>query len=110
MLIITKGDTAVLQLTATDGDGNPVDLTGATFSTKIKGPSGSDVTFANAKHAADPDQNANKGKFTLSLDATDTESLEASDNKEIVTKVTQGSTVTQFRGVILNVLPAEPQQ
>lgn len=108
MLKITQGDTAVINFTAKSG-GSPITLTGATFETKVKGPDGEVVTFANSKHTANPNQVTNKGKFTLTLDETDTASIGQGDNKDVVTKITIGASVIYYHGNgILEVLPQEP--
>lgn len=111
MLKVTQGDTITFQLTALLGNGLPYDLTGATFTTLIKGPNGIVVSFPNSQHTANPDQTANKGKYTLALTADNTDSLGLGINKEIITKVTQGSNIVQFHGNgILTVLAKVPVQ
>lgn len=106
---ITQGDTPTITLTAQTGSGTNFDLTGATFQTQILGPNGTIATFANSKHTADPDQTTNTGKFTLTLTAADTALIGVGVDREIVTKVTQGSSVTYFHGVkVLTVLPNKP--
>lgn len=111
MLKVTQGDTPTFQLTAQLGSGIPYDLTGAVFTTVMKGPNGIVVAFPNSQHTANPNQTTNKGQFTLALTAVDTNSLGIGQYKEIITKVVQGSVVTQFHGNgILTVLPAVPVQ
>ncbi len=105
----SQGDTIVINLTATDGYGNPFNLTGATFQTQILGPNGQAIaTFANSKHSI---VSASLGTYTLTLSSTDTASCGLGSNKEIVTQVTQGSNVIYFHGPnLLQVLPAFPLQ
>lgn len=109
IVAFTQGDDVVLNLRARQGDGSYVDLTGATFSTTMRGIDNIDVTFANAKHTADPDQVTNKGRFTLTLNPTDTDSVKIGMNNEIVTKVVIASKTVYFHGRdILTVLSKEP--
>jgi hypothetical protein len=108
-IVLTQGDDASLVFYAYDEDGVAVDLTGATFSTTVRGSSGT-VTFVNAKHAADADQVTNKGKFTLSLSAADTATIKAEPRKEIVVKTVQSGAAKYYRGVVLKVLPLSPQR
>ncbi len=112
MIVITQGNTATLQLTATDGNGNPINLTGATFSTQINGPNGNFVvTFPNSQHTANPDQVDFEGQFTLALAISDTANLGTGFHKEIITTITIGSQVVSYRGPnILKVLPPTPYQ
>ncbi len=113
MLKITLGDYAVLVLTAKSGDDPslPIDLTGATFETQIRGPGGDVVTFANSKHQADPDQVTNTGVFRLTLNATDTASLAAGPHREILTKITLSAQPIYYHGFdVLEVLENVPLQ
>ena len=74
-MVFTQGDYAVLNLTATDGNGNPVNLTGASFSTAILGPNGtSPVVFGNGQHAI---VSAVSGTFTHNIATTDTANCDA---------------------------------
>ena len=108
-ITITQGDTPTLVLTAQTGSGANFDLTGASFQTQIMGLNGAIATFGNSKHTADPDQTTYTGKYTLTLTAADTQSILAGTDREVVTKVTQGSVVTYFHGRnLLTVLPAKP--
>lgn len=105
MITISQGDTVTLQLTAANGDGVEVDLTGATFTTQIRSPNGVLLTIPNADHTADPDQVANTGEFTISLTSAQTKALELGRDKEIVTKIVQGgSTIHYHAENILTVL------
>jgi hypothetical protein len=103
----TQGDSAVLNLTATDGNGNPIDITGATFVTQIKGPSGSFITsFPNSQHSI---VNGPLGQYQLSLATTDTPNCGIGSNKEIVTQMTNGLTVLYLHGPgLLTVNPPVP--
>lgn len=105
MITITQGDTAILNLTAQNKAGQKHDLTGATFETKIKGASG-DNTFADVKHAI---VSAVDGTYTLTLSATDTAAILAGQSRELVTKVTQGTSVKHFHGRVLTVLKNTPE-
>lgn len=106
-LAFTQGDNAVLNLTATDGNGNPINITGASFSTQMLGPNGSAIaTFANGKHSI---TNAALGQFSLTLGVTDTQSCGVGNNKDIVTAITLSGNVTYFRASgILTVWPPVP--
>ena len=108
MIKITQGDYAVLQFTATDGNGNPIDLTGATFSTQIKGPNGVIVTFPDSQHDV-PD--APDGIFTLTLSPTDTASLGEGAGKTVITTITIGGNPVNYNGFnALTVYPNVPLQ
>jgi hypothetical protein len=108
MIQFTQGDTAVLTLTAKDGDGNPFNITGATFTTYIKGSNGVQNSFPTGQHTI---VDAPNGIFTLSLSATDTPKCGLGPNKTVITKIVQGSSVVHFRGVgILTVNSAAPSQ
>lgn len=98
MIKFTQGDTADLLLTAQDGQGNPVDLTGATFTTYIRIANGAVVTFLNSQHTANPDQVNFKGQYTLSLSNTDTVGIPVGINKEIITLIVIGATQINYRG------------
>lgn len=112
MIQFTQGDTALLSLTATDGQGNPVDLTGAVFTTLIKGPNGQAIiSFPNSQHTANPDQVGSRGKFVLALSTSGTASCGLGTDKEIITKIVISASTTYFRGVnILEVFPPIPLQ
>lgn len=104
----TQGDTAILNLSATDGQGNPFNLTGASFSTQIKGSNGIYTVFGNSQHAI---VSAANGTFTLTLSAIDTGNCGLGPNKEILTLISQTGSTIYFRGVnILTVNPPIPIQ
>lgn len=108
MLVITQGDTPTLNMVAQSGDGALYDLTAASFKTRFQGPAGI-VEIPNSQHTANPDQVTNKGKFTIALTAINTAAIKAGVDLSVVTIVTQGSTITTFRGQsILTVNPNEP--
>lgn len=95
----TQGDSAVLNLTATDGDGNPIDLTGATFQTLVNGiNNGTPVVFPNSQHEANSDQVSNTGQYTLTLSEDDTASCGLGSHKEILTQITIGGNSVYYRG------------
>lgn len=104
----TQGDTAIINLTAQDGSGNPFNITGATLVSQILGPLGVIATFPNSQHTIiDPTE----GQYTLTLSTSDTAECLIGNNKTILTQITQGASVIMFRGVaILNVNPAVPLQ
>ena len=102
---ITQGEDAVLNLTATTGAGAAFDLSGATFTSYITGAKGSVNSFSNSKHAI---VSAAAGTFTLTLTETDTALISVGINKEILTKVVQGTTTTYLRAQILDVKAALP--
>lgn len=108
----TQSNNAILHLIAVDQSGNPVDLTGATMSTQILGPNPiGPVIFGNGQHTIDPDQNANRGKFIITLSQANTLACGEGLNKEILSTATIASVATTFRGVgILNVYIAVPLQ
>lgn len=108
----TQGDDVTLHLIATDDDGNPVDLTGATLATQVQGPNGAGVvTFPNAQHTIAPDQVANRGKFDLALGnvGEDTTDCGGGAHKEIITVAVISAKQTSFRGFnLLTVYPEIP--
>ncbi len=108
MISFTQGDTAILNLTATDGSGNPFDITAAVFTSYIKGSNGVIVTFPNAQHAI---VTAASGTYTLTLSTADTANCGLGMNKEILTQIVQGGSTIFFRGInILTVNPPVPLQ
>lgn len=111
-LVFSQNDNVVLTLIATDTQGNPVTLTGATFSTQILGPNNTGaVTFPNAQHTANADQVNFKGYFTLTLGTADTGACAIGENKDIVTAITISGNVASYQGLsILEVLPNVPTQ
>lgn len=106
MLQFTQGDAITLNMTAQDGNGNPINLTGATFSTTFKGTSGT-VTVPNGQHTV---VNAALGTYNIALAAADSAQIGVGPNKEIVTTITQSGLPIYFHGKrILTVLPAAPE-
>lgn len=95
-LSFTQGDNVVLNLNAQDGNGNPINITGATFSTQIMGPAGVVATFGNSQHAI---TNAALGQFTLTLAQADTNNCAAGPNKDIITGITISGVKTTLRGI-----------
>ncbi len=111
-ITFTQGDNnVVLNLTATDGNGNPINITGASFSTQILGPNNvGPVTFGNSQHAL---VSGPAGTFTLTLanNGGDTASCGIGENKDILTTVTLSSSVINLLGRgILAVRPPVPLQ
>jgi uncharacterized protein YfaS (alpha-2-macroglobulin family) len=107
----TQGDDITLALTATDDQGNPINITGATFATQILGANGSGpVTFPNSQHTI---VNAALGQFTLTLGngGADTTSCGLGHHKQIITALTISGLVTTCRGNnLLTVYPPVPVQ
>ena len=106
-LTFTQGDAPTLNLYAQDQNGNPINLSGATFSTQINGANGvGAVTFGNSQHTI---VNASTGQFQLTLATTDTQNCGEGQNKSIVTSITIGGSVLNFWGNgILQVLAPNP--
>ena len=101
MIIFTQGDTALISLTA-----QGFNITGATLTTYVKGVNGALIAFANSQHTITDGPN---GKFTVLLATTDTAKCGAGPNKEIITKVVNGSSTIYFHGPsILTVLIPTP--
>ena len=98
-VVFTQGDDTVLLLLATNDQGVPVDLPGASLSTQILGPNGAgqDV-FPNSQHTVDPDQVANRGKFSLALSSTDTGNCGLGQHKQIITEALISGATTYFQG------------
>ena len=109
MLVLTQGDGDIaFQLTAVN-NGLLVDLTGATFTTFIRGPSGTIVSFPNSQHQANVDQVNFKGQFTLTLSPADTASLAVGVGHEILTAIVISGVTTNFHGFdLLTVLQNTP--
>lgn len=110
MLKFTQGDTPTLNLTAQTDSGDPVDLTGATFTTYLKGKVGAVVAIPNASHTANPDQVNFKGQFTVAITAVESAACLEGTNKEVVTKITIGADIVFYRAQILTVLTPNPLQ
>lgn len=105
----TQGDTALLNLTAIDGNQNPIDLTGATFTTLINGSNGIVISFPNSQHTANPDQVNSMGQYVLALSTSDTASCGLGNHKEIITQIVIGATTVYYRGFnTLQVYPPVP--
>jgi hypothetical protein len=95
---LTKGDQAILQLTATDDGVSPHDLSGATFESKITDSTGTVTTYDNTHHAVTISAN---GQYSLTLSTTETAAL-AAGIASIATRVTQsGQPVTFFGDKVL---------
>lgn len=109
MINFTQGDTPLLTLTATGGNGLGIDLTGATLTTQFKTAGGQMVTADNSQHTADADQVNNKGLFTLQLTAAQTVAIGASIGKDIVTEIVNGGSTIFVHGAgILTVQKNKP--
>lgn len=110
MLRITQGDGSVVFNFTAVNNLIPVNLTGATFQTTIKGPSAVNITFPNSQHTANPDQVNHTGQFTLTLAPGDTNRLALSPpNHEVVTKIVISGVTIYFHGMdILTVQPNVP--
>lgn len=115
MIQFTQGDAVVLNLQAQDGNGNPINLTGAVITTMMVGPGGVIVSFPNSQHTVNPDQVNFEGDFTLTLANTDTQLVDIggpplnSAPKDILSYIVIGSTPIYYRGQgILTVLPPVP--
>ncbi len=95
----TQGDTASLELVAVDDSGNPINLTGASFSTQILGANGvGPVIFGNSQHTV---INGPLGQFALALATGDTANCGEGANKQIITTLTIGGVIETCRGVNL---------
>lgn len=107
----TQGDVVVLELIATDDQGNPFSLTGASLSTQILGPNTvGPVVFDNSQHTI-ADQSTNTGQFSLALATDDTADCGEGEHKQILTTATISGVITTFRGVnLLTVYVAVPIQ
>lgn len=109
-LIVTQGDQFNLAFTAMSDKTTEMDLTGASLETKIKATTGY-VTIADEDHTIDPDQTAdgNRGKFVVLMSAANSALLNAADSKDVITKVTQGSSITHLHGTdLLDVIASPP--
>lgn len=110
-LKITQGDTATLRLIATDGNGNRVDLTGATLTSEVRGVNGLPIFYPNSQHTIDPDQIFHKGEFDLALSILDTTAIPEGEDKGINTEIVIGPSTIYYHGDgILNVLSSIPRQ
>lgn len=109
MLSFSQGDTAVLNLTITDGGGAPQMLQDdAVLTTKMKGPRGIIVSFPSSQHTI-LDQMLFPGQFTLALSTSDTAACGVAEAKDVVTEVQQDGGTIYFHGNgILEVFPNYP--
>lgn len=109
MISFTQGDDGILlNMTATDGDGTLVDLTGATFVTQIKGPGADLVTIPNGQHTI-KNQTTHRGEYTITLLTANTSASGVGDYKDIVSKIViAGVTVYYHGNGIVRVQPAPP--
>jgi hypothetical protein len=97
-LVITQGDSLILDLQAIDDTNLPHNLNGATFSTNLLNQDGTVLTLGNSAHTPDADQSANTGNFRLQL--TGTSILKIGAVRSLITTVIQGSDVIQYHGTI----------
>ena len=106
-LSFTQGNNPVnLNLVATDGNGNPVDITGASFTTQILGPLGAIVSIPNSQHTI---TNGPAGAYTVALTLAQSQACNIGPNKDILLTAVQGSQTTTYRGQgILTVYPPVP--
>lgn len=104
----TQGDKSTITLTLTDGNGNAVDITGASFESYFLGPNSITVTISNSAHT--PTVPAS-GTLTVALTAAQTASIEDGAGKEIITKVTfLNGDIMHFHGrEVLTVYKAAPE-
>ncbi len=111
VITISQGDTPTFQFLAQNGQQRNIDLTGAAFTTSIIGELGDLVTIPDAQHTANADQVGHRGEYTMDVTAVQSSSMVIGENKEIVTRVVQGSSIVFLHGVnILTVLPNVPIQ
>lgn len=109
MLRISQGDAVIFRLTAKDGDGLRINLTGATFTTFIKGELGVIQSFPNDQHTVNPNQTTHRGEYELALSVSDTESLAVGNKKDVLTLVELAESTFYLHGNnILDVLPNVP--
>lgn len=109
MIKITQGDLAILEFTAVDGNENPIDITGATFTTLINAANGAGVnSFPDVQHTI---VDGPEGRFNLTLQVADTQNCGQGLHKEIITQIVRGSTPIWYRGKnVLTVYPPTPFQ
>lgn len=105
----SQGDLVTLNLAATDDAGNPINITGATFSTEILGANSvGPVVFGNTQHSV---ISGPGGTFSLTLSQADTANCGLGQHKEILTTITIGGAPQIYRGVnLLTVYPGVPTQ
>lgn len=110
----TQGDDNVTlgPMTCEDGFGNPIDLTGATLTTTIRGKAGAIVTIPNGSHTIS-NQSTNKGQFTINLTSTYSSACAEGSGKDVITEVVVGGSTIYFRllpsGQDLTVYAAVPK-
>src|SRR5687768_10452354 len=92
-ITLTQGDQIDLNLICKNHD-----LTGATLTTTFRRKDGRDLVIASGQHTVNADQTTNRGAFVLELTADDTAEMADGTNLDMITKVTQGSTVIHFHG------------
>ena len=108
MIAFTQGDDAIIiNLTAQDGSGNAIDISGATFETQILGASKSLVVIPNSQHTL---VNASLGKFQFTMTAAQTLACAPGQTKDITTKIISGGKTIYYHGFgALSVYAEAPQ-
>ncbi len=91
----TQGNATSITLYAEDEFGAPIDITNATFVTQFPG-STSVVEFGTDKHEI---VDAAKGQYKLNLLSADTALVEAGQDKDILSTMTQSGNPLTFRGI-----------
>jgi hypothetical protein len=100
-------DQIVLNLVAQDGQGNPVDIAGATFETQILGFSRTVVVVPNGQHAI---VDATTGKFQVTLTAAETAACSNGQGKDITTKIVIAGQTIYYHGFGILTVNAEAPQ
>jgi len=108
----SQGDQVVLHFVATDGNGQPLNIWGATLTTKLKKADQTILDIPNSQHTIlDQTNPTTVGQFLVSLLSSDSTQVGVGQQKDIVTDVDQGSTVVYCHGTgILNVFSNDPAQ
>jgi hypothetical protein len=96
-IIFTQGDKVTLRIQL-KVNGEAINLTGATLTTKFLKTDGTEHTVTDDDHTIDPDQVTNKGWFDVTINAADTANFMTGVKLSFITKYVLDTDVKHFHG------------